>query len=371
MKRWSRLMLIAALLMGMSALAAEPVKLFFEDDGSPGKVHALTSKDQGLHPDEGFFYNEAYFIIAISDSGYYGYVTFLVSNSGVTPKTPGMSFTIVTPERKRLVRDVDFKPEELKMAGDHLELGLKDNVFKETKDGVAVKVAADNLGIELTFVNRVPGFVLGNGKAVFGQEKKDVFYINYLGPRPEFTGKFIVDGKEIPVKGWGYMDHSVTTSNPGDFQKVWHNFKFHADTHTVLISSFTSPERFEKGFSLAVVTDTSKVLCTATDVRVKEEEVKNESESGKPYANRVSYEVVGDQCRVRAVIDTSNPTEKFDVLAKLDQKWWGKAAKVAINTFLAKPWYFRAVAPVEVELEIGGKTEKVKGTAFNEIIFSN
>jgi hypothetical protein len=363
--------LAMALLVALTAVAAEPVKLFREDDGSVGKVRALSMKDQGLHPDKGFFYNEAYFMIAIGDAGYYGYVTFIVSNSGVTPKTPMMSFTIVTPERKRLVKDVDFKPEDLKMATDRLDLQLKDNYFRQTKDGYAVKVADDKLGIELNFVNKVPGLIVGNGKAVFGKEGKDVFYINYPGPRPDFTGKFIVEGKEIPVKGWGYIDHSVTTSNPGDYQKVWHNFKFRADSRTVLISSFTSPDRFERGFGFGVVTDESKVLCSFTDVRVKEDDIKNDATSGKPYANRVSYEAVGDGCKVRASINTANPTEKFDVLAKLDQKWWGKAAKVAINTFLAKPWYFRAVAPVEVEIEIGGKTEKVKGTAFNEIIFTN
>jgi hypothetical protein len=370
-KNWTRIVVVLALLVGVSALAAEPVKVFLEDDGSAGKVHALTLKDQGLHPNESFFYTESYFMIAISDSGYYGYVNFLISSMGVSPNTPAVSFTVVTPEHKRLAKDVDFKPEDLKMAKDRFELTLKDNVFKQTADGYAVKVGADNLGLELNFVNRVPGLVLGNGKAEFGKDQKNIFYINYPGPRPEFTGKFIVEGKEIPVKGWGYLDHSVTTSNPGDYQKVWHNFKFRSDTNTVLISSFTSPERFERGFSVAVVTDATKVLCTSTDVRVKEEEVKPDADSGKAYANRVSYEAVGDQCKGRAVIDTSKPTEKFDVLAKLDQKWWGKAAKVAINTFLAKPWYFRAVAPVEVEIEMGGKTEKVKGTAFNEIIFSN
>jgi hypothetical protein len=370
-KKVTRLLMAVVLLLAVAAVAAEPVKLLLEDDGSPGKVHALTMKDQGLHPDESFFYTESYFLIAISDSGYYGYVNFLISNMGVTAKTPGVSFTVVTPERKRLARDVDYKAEDLKMAADHFELTLKDTYFKETKDGYAVKVTGDNLGLELNFTNQVPGFMLGNGKAVFGNDKKNVFYINYPGPRPVFTGKFIVEGKEVGVKGWGYIDHSVTTSNPGDYQKVWHNFKFRADSHTVLISSFTSPERFEKGFSFGVVTDANKVLCTFTDVRVKEEEVKPDAESGKDYANRVSYEAVGDQCRVKASIATGNPTEKFDVLAKLDQKWWGKAAKVAINTFMAKPWYFRAVAPVEVELELGGKTEKIKGTAFNEIIFSN
>jgi hypothetical protein len=70
------------------------------------------------------------------------------------------------------------------------------------------------------------------------------------------------------------------------------------------------------------------------------------------------------------VFDSSRPTEKFDVLAKLDQKWWGKAVKTAINTFIAKPWYFRAVEPVEVEMTIDGEKKIVKGKAFNEIIFT-
>ncbi len=369
MKRLTWALVIAAVIC-LPVVAGEPVKLFLENDGSPGKVHGLTLKDHNQHPDDAFFYNEAWFMIAISDTGHYGYVTFVVSNSGITPMTPGYSVTIVTPDHKRLVRDVEYKPEDLKMGTDRFELRLQDAYFKESKDGYDLKVEKDGLGMELSFTNEVPGFVLGNGNAVFGAEGKDVFNINYPGPRPLFSGKFIVDGEEIPVKGWGYMDHSITLSNPSNYQKVWHNFKFRADSHTVLISSFTTPDNLDGDFGFGVVTDQNKILCSYTDVKVTEHDVKTDPESEKAYAGKVSYVATGDNCAVRATIDSSNPTEKFDVLAKLDQVWWGKAAKLAINTLIAEPWYFRAVAPVEVEITVDGKTQKVKGVAFNEVIFT-
>jgi len=359
------------LMVALVAVAAEPVRLFREKDGSPGKVHPLTLADHNLHPEDGFFYNESHFMIAIADNGYYGYVTFLVSNSGITPKTPGLSFTIVTPDRKRLVKDIDYKPEDLSTSNQKFDLRIKDAYFRETADGFDLKVGDAKLGIELNFVNKVPGFVLGDGRAVFGAEGEDVFYINYPGPRPEFTGKFTVEGKDVPVKGWGYIDHSVTSSNPGNYQEVWHNFKFRADTHTVLISSFTTPDKFEKDFGFGVVTDDGKVICAYTDVKVTELDVKTDPESDKPYPGKVSYEATGAGCKVRATIDCSKPSEKFDVLAKLEQKWWGRVAKTAINAFIAKPWYYRAVAPVEVEITIGEETVKVKGQAFNEVIFTN
>jgi hypothetical protein len=350
-----------------SATGGQPVRLFLEPDGSAGKIHALTFEDQNIHPMDGFFYNEAWFMIAISDNDYYGYVTFVVSNSGMTAMTPGFSFTIVTPERERLVRDVDFKPEDLEMSDDRFELKLKDAYFRETGDGYDLKVSQGDMGIDISFKNQVPGFVLGDGNAVFGENN---FYINYPGPRPTFTGTFTVGGREIPVSGWGYIDHSITSSNPSDYQRVWHNFKFRSDTHTVLISSFTTPDAYDGDFGFGVVTDTDKILCSYTDVKVTESDVVTDAESGKPYPHKVSYVATGESCRVRASIDTSRPAEKFDVLAKLDQRWWGKAVKVAINTFIAEPWYFRAVEPVEVEVTVDGKTFIVKGRAFNEIIFT-
>jgi hypothetical protein len=179
-----------------------------------------------------------------------------------------------------------------------------------------------------------------------------------------------VEGKSVTVSGWGYIDHSVSNTNPGDFERVWHNFKFHGATHTVLVSSFTTPEKYEKNFGLGVVTDDQKVLCVMTDVRVKEEQAAKDQESGKMYPRQVRYELNGDRCQVRAVMNTAAVTEKFDVLAKLDQKLWGKAAKLAINTFIAQPWYFRSVSPVSVELTLDGKKQAIQGTAFNEIIFA-
>lgn len=355
-------------LMAASLAGAEKVTLFAEPGGGPGKVHPLAAEDKGLHPDDGFFYMESWFMIAISETGHYGYVTFIVSNSGVEPKTPGVSFTIVTPERERLVRDVDYKPEDLKLKADPFSIVLKDTSFKETAKGYKLEVMDDGLGMELEFENEVPGFVLGDGKAVFGD---NVFYINYPGPRPTFSGKFLIGGKEVPVKGWGYIDHSVTTSNPADYQEVWHNFKFRGEERTVLISSFTTPEAYDKDFSFGVVTDGGEVLCSFTEVEVTESNIsKEEEESGKPYPGKVSYAATGEGCEVNVAMDVSSPDEKFDVLAKLDKKWWGRAAKLAINTFIAEPWYFRAVGDVEVEITLDGKTEKVPGKAFNEVIFS-
>ncbi len=364
--------LLVSLLMAMTAYASggEPVKLFLEDDGSKGEVHPLTLEDMKIHPMEGFLYNENYFLIAITDSGYYGYVNILVSNSGLKHMQPGISFTIVTPESQRLVRDRDFQPQDLEASQDHFELRIKHNSFKKTDQGYYLEVSQDGLGMELQYKNRVPGLVLGNGKAVFGREGRHFFYINYPAPRPEVEGWFTVNGEEVPVSGWGYIDHSISATNPAAFEDVWHNMKFHSDTHTVLISSFTTPEPYQENFGHAVITDHKEVLCAFTDVRVIEEDVEVDPESGKPYPKKVHYRLVGDDCSASATMDCSKLTEKFDVLKKLEQKWYTKAVKLAINTFIAEPWFFRSVAPTAVHMEVQGREMTVHGQAFNEIIYT-
>jgi len=365
-----KIALVVLALLPLLAFAAEPVRILREPDGSVGKPHPLTLKDQLLHPSEDFFYNENYFLIAITDGGHYGYVNILISNTGATPGTPAISFTIVTPDHKRLVKDIDFAPADLKMARDKFDLRLQGNYFRQTAVGYDLKIGDQTLGMELSYKNLVPGLRVGDGRAVFGAAGKDVMYINYPGPRPEVTGKFYINGKAVPVTGWGYIDHSVTTTNPASFEETWHNIKFHSDTHTLLVSSFGAPDKFAGDFGVAIVTDNEKVICVGTDVKVTEEQVKKDAESGKMYPGRVRYDIRGDACTVRAVMDSSRVTEKFDVLAKLDQKAWGRAAKFVINTFIAQPWYFRSVGPVEIELTAGGQTQKIKGTAFNEIIFT-
>lgn len=368
MKKKTALALLA--LLPLVAFAAEPVRLFREPGGGPGKVNPLTLKDQLLHPSSEFFYNENYFLIAITDAGHYGYVNILISNTGAKPGMPAVSFTIVTPDKKRLVKDLDYQPEDLKMARDKFDLRIGANSFRQTPAGYDLKVGDQTLGMELSYVNRVPGLKVGDGRAVFGAKGEDIMYINYPGPRPDVTGKFFINGKVVPVAGWGYIDHSYTVTNPSNFEETWHNLKFRSDTHTLLISSFGAPDKFERDFALAIVTDQNRVICVSTDVKVTEEQVKKDAESGKMYPGRVRYEVRGDACTVKAVMDSSRLTEKFDVLAKLDRKAWGKAAKFVINTFIAEPWYFRSVGPVEIELTAGGQTSKIKGNAFNEIIFT-
>ncbi len=371
MKTLRTVILITLIALPVWAAPGEPVRLFQEPDGSPGKIHRLDLADKKLHLMDGFFYNENYFFIAITDEGYYGYVNLLVSNTGLEEHQPGISFTIVTPDRERLVTDMEYSASDLRSAKDRFELRIKDNYFKETDQGYKLSIGNEDMGMELDFKNEVQGFVLGDGKAVFGSSGEKFFYINYPGPRPVVSGHFIVKGEKVPVKGWGYIDHSLSNSNPADFQEVWHNIKFHSGDYTVLVSSFTTPEKYERDFSFGVITDDEKVLCSFTDVRVREENVKTDPESGKPYPGKVHYKLRGEDCSASAEIDTSQITEKFDVLAKLDKRWYGRPVKAAINAFIAKPWYYRAVAPVTFKLNVHGKGTATTGKAFNEIIYTN
>jgi len=365
-----RLSLFLAVLAPFFCRAAEPVVLFAEDDGGPGKVHRLSARDKGLHPHDAFLYNENYFLIAITGSGYYGYVNMLVSNSGITSGQPGISFTIVTPEGERLVRDRDFDPEDLEASDDPMSFSAGGNRLREIEGGYELKVGWDDMGMELVYKNEAPGFVLGNGKAVFGGDGGHFFYINYPGPRSEVWGRFIVRGQELPVSGWGYVDHSLSVTNPAAFEDTWHNMKFYSDTHSVIISSFTTPGDYEKDFGIAAITDGSSILCASTVVRVIEKDIEHDPDSGKSYPNTIIYQVEGPGCSARAVVDSSLVTEKFDVLQKLEQKWYGKAVKAVINTFIAEPWFYRAVTPVTVELEIEGRKITVDGQAFNEVIYT-
>ncbi len=371
MKTVRTVFLIMVISLPVLAAPGEPVRLFREPDGSAGKIHRLSLEDKKLHLMDGFFYNENYFFIAITDQGYYGYVNLLVSNTGLEEHQPGISFTIVTPEHERIVTDMDYSASDLKSARDRFDLRIKDNYFKETDEGYKLHIRHEDMGMDLEFKNRVPGFVLGDGKAVFGESGEKFFYINYPGPRPDVTGEFIVKGRSVPVKGWGYIDHSLSNSNPADFEEVWHNIKFCSDDYTVLVSSFTTPEKYERDFSLGVITDNDEILCSFTDVRVVEEDVEVDSESGKPYPGKVRYKLVGDDCSASATMDSSKVTEKFDVLAKLDKRWYGKPVKAAINAFIAKPWYYRAVAPVTFKLNVRGEEITTTGKAFNEIIYTN
>ncbi|MFO8058456.1 MAG: hypothetical protein R6V10_14295 [bacterium] len=371
MKKTRVILLVMVISLPVLASPGEPVQLFQEPDGSPGKIHELSLADKKLHPMEGFFYNENYFFIAMTDQGYYGYVNLLVSNTGLEEHQPGISFTIVTPEHERLVTDLDYKAADLESAKDHFELRIKDNYFKETDEGYKLHIRHEDMGMDLEFKNRVPGFVLGDGKAVFGESGEKFFYINYPGPRPDVTGSFLVKGKTVPVKGWGYIDHSLSNSNPASFEDVWHNIKFHSPDYTVLVSSFTTPEEYERDFSLGVITNDEKVLCSFTDVRVKEEDVEVDPESGKAYPAKVHYTLSGDDCSARATMNTSKITEKFDVLAKLNKRWYGRPVKAAINAFIAEPWYYRSVAPVTFKLNVHGKKITTTGQAFNEIIYTD
>jgi len=348
----------------------EPVLIFPEKDGLVGMTHALTLEDMKLHPHQSFWYTESYFFIAYLDSGEIAYLNLLISNMGLKKNQPALTLTVITPEGKRLTTEKDFAPEDLKMAADHFSLSIADNELKGTDQQLSLRVKQGGLGLELDFASPAPGFKLGEGTVYFGSKKEIAYSINYPAPRSRVSGSIAYNGKSVAAKGWGYVDHCWYNANTTDFEQVWHNLKFFSPVNTLIITSFSTPEKYgNKLVGLAALVNDSGVIFATTDLKVSEFNRQLDPAGQKNYPRRVLYEFAGAGQSGKIDFNSSKITEKMDVLEKLSKGAGSRALKWTINTFVAKPYYYRSVGPAELELDSKAGPAKIKGRASCEIIF--
>jgi len=363
------LALAALILSSHGGLSMEPVYLFLEKDGSAGQIHHLTLEDMKLHPNQSFWYTESYFFIAYLDSGEIAYLNLIISNMGLKKNQPAMTLTIITPERKRLTTEKDFAPEDLKLAPDHFELKIGENLLAGTDRELSLRVSQATLALELDFKSPTPGFKLGEGTVYFGAKKDSFYSINYPAPRSRVSGSISYDGKKVQAKGWGYVDHCWYNSNTTDFEEIWHNLKLFSDQTTLILTSFTTPEKYANQLvGIAALVDDSKVLFATTDLKVSESDHDFDTAAQKKYPRRILYEFSCPGYRGRIDFNSSRVVEKMDVLEKLD-KGAAKALKWTINKFVAKPFYYRSFGPAELVLEQKSATSRIQGKASCEVIF--
>jgi len=357
-------------LFSLLCSAGEPVYAFLEPDGSPGKPHHLTEEDMRLHLMDNFFYTESYFFIAYLESGEIAYLNLIVSNMSTKKHQPALTLTIITPERERLSTEKDFSPQDLKISEKGFKLRIGDNLLAGTDKHLRLKVSQAGLGLELEFISPVSGVKIGDGCAWFGKDRKIFYCINYPAPRSRIKGKIYYLGKEVPASGWGYVDHCWYNASTTDFEKVWHNLKFFSPQLNLILTSFTTPERFgSQRVGVAFLVNDEKVIDPTTQIKVQESCHQYDPIGGKNYPGRLIFELNFPSQKAEVDFDSSRLVEKMDVLEKLNKGAGSRALKWLINTFICQPYYYRSFGKTELKLSSEQSTKNIRGEASCEVIF--
>ncbi len=370
MRRFIFSVLVVGLLFSFYSVAKEPVYLFLEADGGKGMVNPLGIDDMNPHPLEPFWYTESWFFIAILDDGHIAYVNLMLSNMGLKKHQPGLTISIITPDGKRLTTEAEYEPEDLEVSRDRFRLKVGSNVLEGDSKDLRLTLYHQGLGMDIEFKGCFPGYKVGDGTAWFGKDRGLFYYIDYPAPRPRVKGAIIVEDRKIKAKGWGYVDHCYYNGDTTDFEEVWHNFKFHSDEYSIVLTSFTTPGTYgNKNVALATIMDDERVICATTDVTVVEKDHELDPVGGKNNPKTLEFEFRCTDMTARATFDASNIVERMDVLEKLDKGAASKALKFVINTFIARPYYYRSRNETVVNMTIDGEEKEVKGEAVSEVIF--
>lgn len=185
----------------------------------------IPARLDGAHPSPSRFYFEWWYFDVDLDDGHK--VVCVVQR-------PDMRFPlkrrdcvimlyIQPPDSEAIRHYAPFPLEELHTSTETCDVEVGGNTVRGEYPLWEVRLAHQDVRIELDFRNLTPGWSRGTGSVVYGNDHQD----DVLGwvvpqPRAEVTGTIAYGGITREVRGLGYHDHNFGSSLLFKYVKVWH-----------------------------------------------------------------------------------------------------------------------------------------------------
>ena len=195
-------------------------------------IYVPREKALAFHPQPGcptpsqWWYHDANF-----DNGY-----SISLNFHANEKMGMIQFEVGDPQGKVTSVSPLFDPKAIIASTEVCDVKLGENYMRGKYPRYDLHVREGGLGADLVFKCITKEFMEPPDGVFMGREQTPAtpkYFAYIFRPRCEVTGKLIVDGKEIPVKGQGYGDHQWSNVSVADLFHCWYWGKIFLPKHTI------------------------------------------------------------------------------------------------------------------------------------------
>ena len=184
--------------------------------------HAQANNPQAAQ----WWYNEA-----VLDNGYATSITFNATEAGGI-----VALDICDPQGNRVSEMPMFAPGQLAYASENLDIKMGENFLRGKFPRYELHVRCGDHGADLVYEAVTQEWMEPRdgvyiGRETFPPTNPYFGYVNSVGCK--VSGKLIVAGKEIPVKGHGYHDHQWGSIKFWDLLQYWYWGKLSFANHTM------------------------------------------------------------------------------------------------------------------------------------------
>jgi len=358
-------LLLASLLLPQVLSAAEPI-FAFEPEGKAADLNrGLPADELYYHPSEELFYGESWHFLAKLDQGYVVYSNNLITNMSLTRPSAAVEFSILAPDGKVYTSKLEYKKDEIHASTTSYAIRIAKNSLGGEYPHYHFHLEQSGLLVDLDFENLVPGWKYNSGAIYFGAQRQQHFRYAISSPNARVKGTLKFAGREVPVTGYGFQDHSLLNIPATSFSKRWFHLRLLSDPYTIDFTEIeTASEYTPRKIIYVLVAEGDKIIYQGNQLELGWSDLVRDDEYGYAWPKTVSVKIEDGNFSLSGQLHIERLLERIVVLSHLNAM-----IRSVVYTFVGKPVYYRCLNHADLHISAGGRTAEIKGEAVNEVVF--
>lgn len=301
------------------------------------------------------------------DGGYEVYYSVFVTNLGPGQHKVKANSRVVTPDGRRLTDEKRFEGGGWASARDRLDVVIGEYHLAGTPERLTLATKGEGYALDLAATPDPAPWRPPQGTLTRPSSPEGYFNTVYVAPRSRVEGTLTIDGKPVPVTGYGYGIHTVSNVAPYETAWRWLSFRSVDPTWTLFFRQLITPQadgRRELGWL---------VVDGPNGLRFQSDQVTVSAAEATPDKHANAYPVPA-----RLVVHATSGQDELVLLLRADELRSRDEPLKNLNTLVrvmaervTQPVNLEYFAPFAASLRVNGVEHRFDGRGNYELNFLN
>lgn len=277
---------------------------------------------------------------------------------------PAASFSLYTQDWSREDHVKEFEPEAVRASTGDIEIEMPAGFARRIDDrNYHVRWQIDDIDADFTITTEAPGWSPTEAGGTVNTESRDFFWVVHQG-RNRITGTITKNGKATRVTGVGYADHNWGKRPLNDITRRWVWGRVIAGEYTIIYADvdYYDPAVVSRPLYIA---KGDRIIVGTGSPAIRQWDFETHPVLKRYYPRGIALTYTKGKDSIDLRIKKHHLVEEVDLLSiggyKGISHWF-------IQTFIARPAYFRVMAEYEGTITVDGKSDLISGECLYEVM---
>jgi len=276
---------------------------------------------------------------------------------------PGAAFSLYESDWSKEFHGLVFEPDDISVS--------KKDLSVETPAGFArhidhktfhVRWEIDDIIADFKLSTESPGW-MPSGKDGVNESNLDFFWAVHQG-RNRIRGTITRNGVITKVTGVGYADHNWGRKPLNEITRKWVWGRILAGDYTIIYADVDYIDPSIRSRPLYIAKG-NKIIVGTGSPNIRQSDFATHPVLKRHYPRLIEIDFENNGVKADIRIQQKYLVEEVDLLTTFDlniiTRWF-------VQTFIARPTYFRAIADFDAEIAVNGSKDKIFGTCLYEVM---